>query len=36
VTRGKAKKGNKTGKTQTLTVYKPDGSTSTVIKEKKK
>ena len=36
VTRGKAKKGNKTGKPQTLTVYKPDGSTSTVIKEKKK
>lgn len=36
VTRGKAKKGNKTGKTQTLTVYKPDGTTSTVIKEKKK
>ncbi len=36
VTRGKAKKGKKTGKTQTLTVYKPDGSTSTVIKEKKK
>ncbi|EAB1946001.1 phage late control D family protein [Salmonella enterica] len=36
VTRGKAKKGNKTGKTQALTVYKPDGSTSTVIKEKKK
>lgn len=36
VTRGKAKKSNKTGKTQTLTVYKPDGSTSTVIKEKKK
>ncbi|HGW4609238.1 TPA: phage late control D family protein [Enterobacter chengduensis] len=36
VTRGKAKKGNKTGKPQTLTVYKPDGTTSTVIKEKKK
>lgn len=36
VTQGKAKKGNKTSKTQTLTVYKPDGSTSTVIKEKKK
>lgn len=36
VTRGKAKKGNKTGNTQTLTVYKPDGTTSTVIKEKKK
>lgn len=36
VTQGKVKKGNKTGKTQTLTVYKPDGSTSTVIKEKKK
>ncbi|SQB62079.1 phage tail protein [Citrobacter koseri] len=35
VTQGKAKKGKKTGKTQTLTVYKPDGSTSTVIKEKK-
>ncbi|KFK91880.1 MULTISPECIES: phage late control D family protein [unclassified Serratia (in: enterobacteria)] len=34
VTQGKAK--SKAGKTQTLTVYKPDGSTSTVTKDKKK
>ncbi|MER0491129.1 phage late control D family protein [Morganella morganii] len=34
-TQGKAKKGRKSGKNQTLTVYKADGSTSTVIKEKK-
>lgn len=33
VTQGKGKKG---AKTQKLTVYHPDGSTSTVIKEKKK
>ncbi|HCB1583323.1 MULTISPECIES: phage late control D family protein [Enterobacteriaceae] len=32
ITQGKAKKGKKTGKTQTLTVYKYDGTTSTVIK----
>ncbi|MDU7903757.1 MAG: contractile injection system protein, VgrG/Pvc8 family, partial [Enterobacter hormaechei] len=32
VTQGKAKKGKKTGKSQTLTVYKYDGTTSTVIK----
>ncbi|HCP0994879.1 TPA: phage protein D, partial [Escherichia coli] len=36
VTQGKAKKGKKNGKTRTLTIYKPDGSTSTVIREKKK
>lgn len=36
VTQGKAKNSKKAGKTQTLTVYKPDGSTSTVIKEKSK
>ncbi|MDL5658004.1 phage protein D, partial [Escherichia coli] len=36
ITQGKAKKGKKIGKTRMLTIYKPDGSTSTVIREKKK
>ncbi|HAT2167659.1 TPA: phage late control D family protein [Citrobacter freundii] len=36
VTQGKAKKSKKAGKNQTLIVYKYDGSTSTVIKEKTK
>lgn len=36
VTQGKGEEGKKTGKTGTLTIYKPDGSTSTVIREKKK
>lgn len=36
VTQGKTKKNPKAGKTQQLTIYKPDGTTSTVIKEKKK
>lgn len=35
VTQGKAKKSKKAGKSQPLTVYHPDGSTSTVTKEKK-
>lgn len=36
VTQGKAKTSKKAGKNQTLIVYKYDGSTSTVIKEKTK
>ncbi|EMK0351735.1 phage late control D family protein [Citrobacter amalonaticus] len=36
VTQGKAKTSKKAGKNQTLIVYKYDGSTSTVIKEKAK